>query len=125
MKKEFAGTEQMLSIVKGLNIWHNIVPFLGITTIGKETNKYRKLLTQFENDVKDFYEIGGKTFLMKRNIVGDDDTFYMYFLRFYLPMNAKDTFEDDNLDLGIFKMQGYEHQNKQSKRIWSITTQTW
>ena len=53
----------MSGIAKGLKIWHNIVPFLGITTIGKETDKYRKLLTQFENDVKDFYEIGGRTFL--------------------------------------------------------------
>ena len=119
MKKEFASTGQILGIVKGLNIWHNIVPFLGITTIGTETNKYRKLLTQFENDVKDFYEIGGKTFLTKRSIVGDDETFYMHCLGFYFPMNAKDKFEDHNLSLGIFTMQDYEHQNKQSKRIWS------
>ena len=107
----------MLGIVKGLQIWYNIVPFLAITTIGTRTELYKKVMTQFENDVKDFYEIGGKTFLTKWNIVGDDETFYMHCLRFYLPMNAKDTFEDHNLGLGIFTMQGYEHQNKKSKLI--------
>ena len=118
MQKEFADTEQMLGIVKGLQIWFNIVPFLAITIIGTKTELYKEVMTQFENDVKDFYEIGGKTFLTKRNVVGDDETFYMHCLRFYLPMHAKLTFENHNLGLGIFTMQGYEHQNKQSKRIW-------
>ena len=59
-------------------------------------------MTQFENNVKDFYEIGGKTFLRKGNIFGDDEKFYVHCLRLYLPMNAKYTFEDHNLGLGIF-----------------------
>ena len=76
-------------------------------------------MNQFENDVKDFHEIGGKTFLTKVNIVGDDETFYMHCIRFYFPMNAKCIFEDRKLGLRIFTMQGYENQKKQSKCIWS------
>ena len=52
-------------------------------------------------------------------MAGDDETFYMHCLRFYFPMNKKDRFEDHNLSLVIFKIQGYGHQNKQLKRIWS------
>ena len=105
--------------MKGLKFWQNIAPFLAITTVCIRTELYKKVITQFESDVKDYYKIGGKTFLTKRNIVGCNETFYMHCLRFYLPINAKDTYDDYNLGLGIFTMQGYEHQNKQLKLIGS------
>ena len=89
MNQEIVGTEQMLGIVTGLKIWHNIVPVLAITTIGTRTELCKKVMSQFENYVKDFYEIRDKKLLMKGNIVGGDETFYMHCLRFYFLMNAK------------------------------------
>ena len=64
-------------------------------------------MNQFENDVKDFCEIGGKIFLTKGNVVGDDETFYRHCIRFYFPANAKGIFESYSFGLGIFKIQGY------------------
>ena len=47
--------------------------------------------------------------------VGNDETFYMHVLRFYIPRIADDTFEKYNLGVGIFTMQGFERRNKESK----------
>ena len=46
---------------------------------------------------------------------GDDETFYMHVLRFYLPQIAKKTLTDHELGLGIWTMQGFERRNKESK----------
>ena len=43
----------------------------------------------------------------------------MHCLRFYLPHIAKETLNEHNLGLGVFTMQGFEHQNKISKRVWN------
>ena len=43
----------------------------------------------------------------------------MHCLRFYLPHIAKETLKEHNLGLGVFTMQGFEHQNKISKRVWN------
>ena len=70
----------------------------------------------FEDNLKDFYEIGGRSFLTKNPAkVGDDETFYLHALRFYLPQIAKQTLREHNLGLGIFTMQGFEARNKESK----------
>ena len=76
-------------------------------------------MSQFEESLKDFYEVGGKSFLTKGDKIGDDETFYMHCLRFYLPDIAKKTLKDHKLGLGVFTMQGFEHQNKISKRLWN------
>ena len=47
--------------------------------------------------------------------MGDDETFYMHVLRFYLPKIARVTFDKHGLGLGIFTMQGFERRNKESK----------
>ena len=118
LNNEFSNTKQKDHIIKGLEIWSKIVTFLQITTIDDES-KYKEKLNQFEENLKDFYEVGGKSFLTKGDKIGDDETFYMHCLRFYLPDIAKKTLKDHNLGLGVFTMQGFEHQNKISKRIWN------
>ena len=71
-------------------------------------------MSGFINNVKAFYKAGSKTFLTKKN-VGDNETFYLHALRFYLPKIAEETFRDHNLGLGVFTMQGFERRNKESK----------
>ena len=48
---------------------------------------------------------------------GDDETFYLHCLRFYIPRIAQITFDEDHLGVGIFTMQGFERRNKESKNI--------
>ena len=63
-----------------------------------------------------FYNVGAKTILTKNPAnPGDDETFYLHVLRFYLPQIAKKTMEDHGVGLGIFSMQGFERRNKESK----------
>ena len=62
------------------------------------------------------YDFGAKTILTKNPAnPGDDETFYLHVLRFYLPQIAKKTMEDHGIGLGIFSMQGFERRNKESK----------
>ena len=49
------------------------------------------------------------------NNPGDDETFNLHCLQFYMPMIAEITLERHKLGLGIFTMQGFERRNKESK----------
>ena len=118
MKNEFTKTKERDNIVEGLESWSKIVPFLQITKIDDQS-EYKVKMSQFVENLKDFYEVGGNSFLTKGGTSGDDETFYMHCLRFYLPDIAKKTLKDHNLGLGVFTMQGFEHQNKISKRLWN------
>ena len=118
MKNEFTKTKERDNIVEGLESWSKIVPFLQITKIDDQS-EYEVKMSQFLENLKDFYEVGGNSFLTKGGTSGDDETFYMHCLRFYLPDIAKKTLKDHKLGLGVFTMQGFEHQNKISKRLWN------
>ena len=99
----------------GLELWEKITPFLVITKI-ENVAEYEQKLKEFEDNLKDFYEIGGRSFLTKNLAkVEDDETFYLHALRFYLPQIAKQTLREHNLGLGIFTMQGFEARNEESK----------
>ena len=79
-----------------------------------DAEKYEHELQEFDMLVQKLYEYGSKCFLTK-NICGDQETFYMHCLRFYLPRIAKDTWSKHKLGIGVFTMQGYERRNKESK----------
>ena len=82
----------------------------------EDVDFYKKKLKEWEEKLNEFYEVGGKTILTKNPAnPGDDETFYFHVLRFYLPMIAKKTLEDNGMGLGIFTMQGFERRNKESK----------
>ena len=86
-----------------------------ITTI-EDVDSYEKKLKDWEDNLIDFYEVGGRTFLTKNPAnPGDDETFYFHVLCFYLPRIAKQTLEENGMGLGIFTMQGFERRNKESK----------
>ena len=100
-------------VCNGLLLWQLITPFLVITKID---NNYAQKLDEFESNLKKFYDIGSRSFLTKNPAsIGDDETFDLHKLRFYLPNIAKDTLRKHSFELGIYTMQGFEHRNKESK----------
>ena len=119
LKSTFEDTDTLKDLCEGLELWQKITPFLVITTI-KNIDEYNELKKKFVSNLKKFYTIGGISFLTKKSIssnrnIGNDETFYMHTLRFYLPRIADETLEKHNLGLGIFTMQGFERRNKESK----------
>ena len=117
LKKEFQPSEVLDDVCNGLLLWESITPFLVITKID---NNYAQKLDEFENNLKKFYDVGSRSFLTKNPAsIGDDETFYLHTLRFYLPKIAKETLCKHSLGLGIYTMQGFEHRNKESKNTLS------
>ena len=115
LNKSFVETPNLKGICDGLTLWEQITPFLVITCIDNVTT-YRHELDVWVDKLKKFYEVGKTTFLTKNpSNQGDDETFYMHCLRFYLPKIALDTFEKFELGLGVYTMQGFERRNKESK----------
>ena len=64
LKNEFTKTKERDNIVEGLEIWSKIVPFLQITKIDDQS-EYEAKMSQFVENIKDFYEVGGKSFRTK------------------------------------------------------------
>lgn len=115
LQSKFHKTKTLDDICDGLLLWEKISPFLVITKI-EDIDDYKLKLQTFKNDLKKFYEIGGNSFLTKTPTdCGDDETFYMHCLCFYMPQIAEITLERHKLGLGIFTIQGFERQNKKSK----------
>ena len=112
-RSKFVETGMVKAICKGLLIWEAITPFLLITEI-EDKNKYEKEMSDFNCNLKEFYAVGATTFLTKKQI-GDDETFYLHCLRYYLPKIVTETFNENNLGIGVFTMQGFERRNKESK----------
>ena len=78
--------------------------FFVITTIDNK-EEYDQQLKTFVEHVKEFYNIGKRSFLTKvKSKVGGDETFYLHCLRYYMPRIAKDTLEKHKLGLGIYTM---------------------
>ena len=75
-------------------------------------------MEEWVTKLKEFYKAGAKIFLTKdHNNSGDNETFYLHYLRFYLPQIATKTLDELQCGLGIYTTQGFEHRNKQSKNI--------
>lgn len=70
-------------------------------------------------NVKVFCKVRGQLFLTKEESTGNNKTFYMHCLRFYLLLIARKILEDHHLGVRMFTMQGFEHQNKVLKYLWN------
>ena len=105
----------------GLLKWFEIFRFLGMTYIDDDAESidYLTLLQKFKEDVKSFYDVGSRTFLISMASGKSTETFYMHVLRYYLPEIALKTFQIHKVGVGIFSMQGFERRNKESKRCMS------
>ena len=116
-----AATEHLTHLIQGLTLWPSLNEFLKITRMQQgDKDDYLENLKKFEDELKLFYSAGGKSFLTKGTIVGDDETFYMHCLRCYIPQIARTTYDRHHLGVGIFTMQGYERRNKESKKIFTL-----
>ena len=115
LKDKFHTTESLQYLRDGLLLFLKITPFLVITTIDN-VEEYKKKMLEFNTNIKLFYNAGKYTFLTKNvSSPGDDETFYLHCLRFYIPQIAEVTLKKHNLGVGIFTMQGFERRNKESK----------
>ena len=112
-------------ILESLILWTKISNFLRTTTIYDKNNDsdnvQKEKIKQYEIDMKlyskwvaRFYELGLVTFMTKSN-KGDEETFYLHTLRYYMPDIIEDTWKKYKLGVGIFTMQGFERRNKESK----------
>lgn len=96
-------------------MWYKMSPFLLLIQI-IDPVQHDTEIRVFIDRARLFYDLGGKTFLTNKHI-GDDKTFYMHVLRFYIPHISRVTLVKHNLGVGIYSMQGYERRNKESKNV--------
>lgn len=113
LKENFQINDHCDNICKSLDLWHRICPFLTKSRI-TDPDKHEHEFDSFKNDIELFYFYGSKTFLT-RNTVGDEETFYMHCLRFYMPQISQNNYVNHGVGVGVFTMQGLERRNKESK----------
>jgi hypothetical protein len=124
LEHHFVATKLRDNIISSLSLLPNIFAFLSLTYIrshdGEEPHEYyNRELKEYVENVKRLYDIGADSFLTKSNEKGDNESFYFHVMRFYIPPIAATTFERHRLGVGIFKMQGFERRNKESKNTLS------
>ena len=106
-------TDAIKSFCYALDLWFDIEAFLKVARVGSD---YQTTIDKFVDNLSKFYNCGGITFLTKKE-TGDDETFYLHSLRYYLPKIAQDTWTKHSVGIGMFTMQGYERRNKESKSV--------
>ena len=82
--------------------------FVSISVI--ETSKreqYISAMAKNNDNVKEFYQVGATSFLTGGTQTGNQETFYMHVMRFYIPEIVKITYDRHRLGVGIFNMQGF------------------
>ena len=121
LEENFNSHEYLDSIITGLKLWVDLCTFIHLTTIDDDDD-YKNKMDTFESNLKIFFTAGGKSFLTKWVVVGDDKKFCFHCLRFYIPKIAKETFKENHLGAGVFTMQGYERRNKETKRAYNRHT---
>ena len=115
MKNYLVPTRTINDIMDGLNIWVKLFKFVGYTHLVMSESEYLAMLDSFNSDVKEFYSVGSRTFLSSHSQMGEDETFYMHTLRYYIPRIALETYKTHKVGVGVFNMQGFERRNKESK----------
>ena len=115
MKEKILPSDILDSICNALLLWKEICPLLTITSYENEA-KFDEKYNLLNVKVKEVYNAGTKTFLTKDpSDIGNDETFYLHVLRFYLPQIMKRLYYKHKVGLGICNMQGFERRNKESK----------
>ena len=69
---------------------------------------YELQLDKYLINTKEFYKVGGTTFISRGNVIGSEKNVILSCFTFYLPKIAKIIYEKHKLGLGIFLMQGFE-----------------
>ena len=116
MGTRFVQIPMVLNISQGLFLWYKIFGFLGITHLGDMSrDEYLSELEIFKKNLKEFYAVGARSFLLTAAGTRSHETFYMHTLRYYIPDICDKTFKTHGTGVGIFNMQGFERRNKESK----------
>ena len=119
LQDTLVSTQEVEDIIKCLTLWSKIFKFLGISYLSTDARRQRYLsedIVKFNNNIKEFYDAGSRTFLSKKgSSSGTEETFYLHALRYYMPDIVNATFERHQVGVGIFSMQGFERRNKESK----------
>lgn len=66
-----------------------------------------------------FFVVGGMSFSKKGEIIGDDDAFYMNYVRYYIPIIELTAYGNCHLEIGIFTMQSCGLRNKEANHAYS------
>ena len=99
----FNSNEYADSIITCLNLWVDLCKCIHITTTDDDDDDdYKNEMDRFESNLKLFFTVGGKSYLTKGAVAGDYETFYMHFLRCYIPKIARTTFKDHHLGVEVF-----------------------
>ena len=110
-------TPKVISLAKALDLWYEIEKHLKRGKVdAKEAAGFPLKIEQFKKNIDSFYECGTDTFLTKVDM-GDDETYYLHALKYYIPNHASQTWDDHKCGIGVFTMQGFERRNKESKNI--------
>ena len=82
-------TEEIVSFANALDLCYSIKHHLKQAQLTKqEVNGFPFELEKFEKNIDFFYECGTDTFL-SYNEVGDDETYYLHALKYYIPAHDK------------------------------------
>ena len=116
LKDTLVETGTVTDIITALTCWIKIWHFLRISHLQDMTHgEYEGSRQDFKKNLICFYDAGSRTFLTKAENVGNQETFYLHTLRYYMPVIAETTFKRHQTGVGIFSMQGFERRNKESK----------
>ena len=115
----FVQTQESIALARGLELWHHIEAHLKRAEVEKkDVDGFPNVLKQFEKNIDQFYDCGTETYLSGKWVnVGDDETYYLHALKFYIPVHARDVWRLHKCGIGVFTMQGFERRNKESKNI--------
>ena len=84
----------------------------------KIAKMYKESMLAFNKYVIKFHAAGKQTFLTKNaESTGNDETFYLNCLCFYIPKLPETTFKEHNLGVRIFTIQGFKQRKKVSKNV--------
>lgn len=111
----FEDTDHLDNLCTSLGIWYQINPFLNKMKI-HDADTYEREMLEFTDLLKQFYKFGSKTFLAQ-NTTGEQDTFYLHCLRFYLPGIAKNTWENTSLGLVFIQCRALNAVTKNLKLL--------
>mmetsp|Transcript_26810 Transcript_26810/g.33062 ORF Transcript_26810/g.33062 Transcript_26810/m.33062 type:complete len:623 (+) Transcript_26810:1317-3185(+) len=113
LKENMMQCNRQQNIIKLLKLLKKIDKFVRMTYIDVEEDEYKEMMTEFNDNVKNFYKYGRKLGMVKE----EEEIFYFHVLRFYMPNIVETTYSRHKLGVGIFSMQAFERRNKESKNL--------
>ena len=110
-------TPEVVLLAKFLDLWYVMEKHLKRAKVDKkEVVGFPLEIETFKKNIDSFYDCNIDTLLTSVEM-GDDETYYLHALKYYIPFHATKTWNDHKCGIGVFTMQGFECRNKESKNI--------